>query len=199
MKKIFTLLFLSAITAGSLSAQNSSVEKATAPKADPMEKAWMAYMTPGTMHEMLSRSVGEWSEEMTMWMTPGGEPVKNTATMKVTMIMGNRYQQGMHTGSFNGMPFEGMSIVGYDNALKKFISTWVDNMSTGIMSMEGTYDEKTRTISMSGKCVDPMTGKWMPVRETHKFVDDNTHIMEMFMQHEGKEFKSMEIKMTRKG
>lgn len=34
------------------------------------------------------------------------------------MIFGGRYQLSNYKGNFMGMPFEGMSIMGYDNAKK---------------------------------------------------------------------------------
>jgi hypothetical protein len=115
------------------------------------------------------------------------------------MILGGRYQQSTHKGTFEGMPFEGMSIVGYDNAKKKFYSTWVDNMGTGIMYLEGTYDPATKTTTYTGKQVDPMTGQDMEIRETFTIVDDNTHMLTMYMTAPGgKEFKTMEIRFTRK-
>ncbi len=43
--------------------------------------------------------------------------------------------------------FEGMSLMGYDNAKKVFMSSWVDNMGSGIMQMEGTWDPNTKTIN----------------------------------------------------
>jgi hypothetical protein len=165
---------------------------------DESMKAWMNYMTPGEVHKMLAADDGEWNAEITMWMAPGAPPTKSTATAVNKMIMGGRYQQSMHTGNFNGMPFEGMSLVGYDNAKKVFMSSWIDNMGTGIMHMEGTWDEKTKTINFTGNTVDPMTGKDMKVREVFKMVDKNTQVMEMFMTQNGKESKSMEIKFTRK-
>jgi hypothetical protein len=98
-----------------------------------------------------------------------------------------------------GMPFEGRSTVGYDNARKVFQSTWVDNMGTGIMYLEGKYNDKDNLISFTGKAVDPGTGKEEKVREVFKFIDENTRMMEMYMTKDGKEFKNMEIKITRKG
>ncbi len=68
-------------------------------------KAWMTNMTPGDVHKMLAESDGEWNEDMTMWMAPGAPPTKSNATAVNKMIMGGRYQQSMHTGSFNGMSF----------------------------------------------------------------------------------------------
>jgi Protein of unknown function (DUF1579) len=162
-------------------------------------KAWMEYMTPGDIHKMLAKSDGEWNEEISMWMAPGTPVQKNTATCVNKMILGGRYQTSAHTGSFNGMPFEGISTVAYDNAKKKFITTWVDNMGTGIMVMEGNWDDKTKTLHTKGKQTDPMSGKDMDVRETFQIIDDNTQKIEMFMTPAGgKEFKSMEILFTRK-
>lgn len=161
-------------------------------------KAWQAYMTPGDVHKMLAKDDGEWSEEITLWMAPGAPPTKSNATAVNKMIMGGRYQESRHTGNFMGMPFEGYSLVGYDNARKIFVSSWIDNMGTGIMVMEGKWDEKAKTINFTGTTTDPMTGKVLPIRETFTYIDNNKQKMEMFMTAEGKEYKSMEIVFTRK-
>ena len=161
-------------------------------------KAWQTYMTPGEIHKMLAASDGEWNEEITMWMAPGAPPTKSTATAVNKMIMGGRYQESKHTGNFMGMPFEGYSLVGYDNAKKTFMSSWIDNMGTGIMFMEGKWDEKTKSVHFKGTGVDPATGKDLKIRETFKIVDADTQLMEMYCEKDGKEFKNMEIKFTRK-
>ncbi len=171
---------------------------AQAQDSDAMMKAWQAFMTPGNEHKMLAASTGTWNEEITMWMAPGAPPEKNTSTAENKMIMNGLYQHSTHTGSFGGMPFEGIGITGYDNAKKLFVSTWIDNMGSGIMYMEGTWDAATKTVNMKGKQTDPMTGKSIDVRETLKIVDDKTHVLEMFETREGKERKTMEIKMTKK-
>ena len=161
------------------------------------QKAWQEYMRPGPMHEMLAKSNGDWQAEVKMWMTPGADPQVSTSHCTNTMILGGRYQQSMHRGDMMGMPFEGMSIVGYDNALKMYISTWVDNMGTGIMYMKGTYDEKNQLLTSTGKMVDAISGKEINVRQTVKFVDDNTQVMEMYDMRGPKEFKTMEITFKR--
>jgi hypothetical protein len=165
---------------------------------DAAMKAWTAYMTPGDIHKMLAKDDGEWNEEVTFWMAPGAEPTKSTATVVNKMIMGGRYQESRHTGNMMGMPFEGYGLLGYDNARKVFLSSWIDNMGTGIMFMEGTWDEKTKSIQFKGKTTDPVTGKELPVRETFTVIDANKQKLEMFMMQNGKEFKSMEIVFTRK-
>jgi hypothetical protein len=131
-------------------------------------------------------------------MTPGAPATKAEAKCNNRMILGDRYQESVSTGMMMGMPFEGHSLVAYDNVKKVFQSTWIDNMGTGIVYMEGPYDEKTKTLNMRGKMVDPMSGKIEVARQVLKFIDDNTQLMEMYVTKDGKEFKNMEIKFTRR-
>ncbi len=161
-------------------------------------KAWTDYMTPGMPHEMLAKSDGEWTGITTMWMAPGAPPQTMEGTMNNKMILGGRYQYSTYTGTMMGMPFEGISIVGYDNAQKKYVSTWIDNMGTGIMNMTGTWDDESNSITFTGNMIDPLTGKDCQVREVFKIIDDNNHVMEMYDNKTGTETKSMEIKFTRK-
>jgi Protein of unknown function (DUF1579) len=182
---IYSLLWVTAFT--KLHAQD-----------DAAMKSWQNYMTPGEIHKMLATSDGTWNEDITMWMAPGTPPTKSTATAENKMILGGRYQQSTSRGSFNGMPFEGISTLGYDNAKKVFMNSWIDNMGTGIMQMQGTWDPASKTINFTGTTVDPTTGKDMNVRETFTLVDNNTQMMTMYQTQDGKENKSMEIKFTRK-
>ena len=189
MKKVFTVACIAAMTilTTNLLAQSQ----------DEMQK-WTDYMTPGDMHKWLAKSDGKWDEAITLWMAPGAPPTTSTATCENKMILGGRYQESKHTGSFMNMPFEGYSLVGYDNARKVFQSTWIDNMGSGIMNLEGTYDAATKTVTFKGKSTDPMTGAQVDVRETFQVIDDNNQVMEMFMVQGGQEFKTMNRKFTRK-
>ncbi len=172
MKRTFFLLIalfvLSFFSASSLYSQNDEMKK------------WMEYMTPGDMHKMLATHTGKWKAKTTFWMAPGGEPTVSEATSEGEMIYDGRYLVSKYKGNMMGMPFEGMAIEGYDNAAKMFMSTWIDNMGTGIMYMTGKYDETSKMISYTGKMVDPMTGNMTDMRQTVKFNTDGTSTMEMF-------------------
>jgi hypothetical protein len=162
------------------------------------DKAWMEYATPGSMHQWMAKNNGTWEADISMWMNPDSPAVKSKGTAVYKTIMGGRYQEGIHTGNMMGMPFEGKSITAYDNAKKVWLSSWIDNMGTGIMNMEGTYDEKTKTMTSKGKMTDPTTGKDCDVREIITYIDDNTQKMEMYCTMKGKEMKSMEMIAKRK-
>jgi hypothetical protein len=184
----FALLF-AAMTCGTLSAFAQS---------DADMKAMMAYATPGQIHQMLAKSVGSWKGDITMWMQPGAPPMKSVGESTNEMILGGRYLQSKNTGNFMGAPFEGIGIMGYDNAKKVFVNSWIDNMGTGMMYLTGTWDAATKSVTFTGTMVDPTAGGDVKVRQVMKFVDDNTQIMEMYSITNGKEFKNMEIKYTRK-
>jgi hypothetical protein len=178
---------------------DSSARAATPLDSATMMKNWEAYMTPGKEHQMIAASDGHWTGEMQMWMAPGGEPSKTTISTDNSMLLGGRYQHGYHKGNVMGQPFEGMSTLAFDNARKVYVSTWIDNMGTGIMIMEGTWDEATKTMNLKGTTTDCNTGKNTDVRETFKIVDNNKQVMEMFgVGPDGKEFKTMQINYTRK-
>lgn len=174
-------------------------EMATIPDSATISKAWNEFMTPNDVHKKLSADTGTWTEEISMWQSANMPPTKSTATADVKMILGGRYQEMIHKGDFMGMPFEGRGTLAYDNATKEYVSTWIDNMGTGIMVMRGSYDDTSKTYKMSGEVVDPVTKKKKSTRETVTIIDDKTQKVEMYdTGYDGKEFKCMEILMKKK-
>ncbi len=162
------------------------------------QKRWMDYMTPSEVHKMIASWNGEWKEEITMWMAPGDPGQKMDASCVNNMVLDGRYQESKHTGDFGGMPFHGISILAYDNVTKNFVNTWIDNFGTGMMILKGTWDAATKTINLKGEMTDPMSGTITAVRQTLQVIDDNTQLMIQYGTKDGKEFKNMEIKLTRK-
>jgi hypothetical protein len=161
------------------------------------QQAWMDYMTPGKIHQMLAHSDGTWNYELTLWMSPDAPPAKSTGTSENKMILGGRYQESVHKGNFGGMEFEGHGLLAYDNAKKIFQNSWVDNMGTGIMFMEGPWNDASHSLTLTGKTYDPMQGKDIEVKEVITILDNDHHKMEMFYVKDGKDIKSMEMLLTR--
>jgi hypothetical protein len=155
--------------------------------------AWQKAMTPGPPHERLAAQAGEWKIEVTMWMEPGAPPMVSEGTASRQMVMGGRHLQEDVVSTFMGMPFEGRAVSGYDNVTGKYWSTWVDNMSTGLMSSEGTWDEATATGTFVGTVVDPLTGAEKEVKNVMRIVSPDKEVHEMWDTVEGEPYKSMEI------
>lgn len=177
-------------------AQENETKK---PDMDPaMMQAMMAAGTPGEPHKKLDGMTGSWDVKVTMWMVPGAEPMISNGTSEQKWVMGGRYIEQRFQSDFGGMPYEGLGYQGYDNIKKRYWSTWMDNMSTSVMTSTGTSSDG-KTWTFTGTSPDPMTGKDMTMEEKVTVVDADHHVMEMWSPGpDGKMYKSMELAFTRK-
>jgi len=190
---IFTVLFL-ALTSGAVLVAQSSPQD--------MQKAMDAYMKAGAVtanHEFLKRYVGVWDAKTTMWMAPGQPPTTTQNTYETSLILGGRYLLLKFKGTMMGQPFEGLQIIGYDNLAKKYATFWIDNTSTSFFLTTGTLDAAKKVLTESGEWADAMTGGTSKVRMTTKYIGPDEFIYEQFnVMPDGKEFKTMENRCTRK-
>jgi hypothetical protein len=177
-------------------AKDKKAEKPMDPQA--MMELWQKLAAPGEPHKQLESLAGSWTTQTKEWMEPGKPPMESSGTVEMKSILGGRFLQQEFTGSMMGQPYSGIGTTGYDNLRKKYVSTWIDSMGTGIFLMEGTASADGKTITLKGGHDEPGGGH-MTHRAIWKLVDDNTQIFEMYGTHKGeKEMKGMEIVYTRK-
>ena len=163
-------------------------------------QAVMAAGTPGKMHAHLAEGAGKWRGKSTMWMAPGAEPVTSECSATVTSIMDGRFVQIEHAGEVPGMgPYNGVGINGFDNVSKTFVSTWIDNMGTGIMRGEGERSADGKTITWTFEYHCPVTRKPAVMRQVEKVTGPGKRTMDMFGTEpkSGKEYKMMSIELTK--
>jgi hypothetical protein len=176
----------------------------------PSEAEMMAMMTEmaktGENHKMLQEGTGSWAYTVKFWMSPDGPAMESSGTAAGRSVFDGRYLITEHTGKMQmpgadgkmqDMEFKGMGTEGYDNAKKKFVASWIDNMGTGIMHMEGTYDPSTKTLTYTGE-YEMMPGVKTKVRETIKYTDKNHRTFEVYEARGDKVVKTMEMTYTRK-
>lgn len=166
-----------------------------------MMDAYMKLAQTGPEHQRLADMTGEWSAETKSWLPDGTDCGTGAGTMKCQMVLGGRYMQMNFDGEMNGpggkMPFKGMGFVGYDNAKKKYVNLWMDDMSTGPMITEGTAEGNV--ITCTGESIDPVTGKPAPVKDVATHIDATHHKYELFMTApDGKMYRCLEIMYTKK-
>ena len=150
------------------------------------------FFTPGAMHQWLASFTGTWQADVISYMDPA-KPDTSKLTQTYSMILNGLYQEAKLTGTMMGMPFEGRSLNGFDNAKKKFQSTWMDSFSSGFTYMTGDYDSSSKTLNLKGTQSNPSTGKDMGIREVMKIIDENTYSLIMYGDAPGgKEIKYME-------
>ena len=142
--------------------------------------AWSQEMPkPGPEHKMLKELEGTWTTSL----KAGGKEAKGTATYK--MELGGFWLTGTMQSDMFGTKFTGKSLESYHPAKKKYVSVWVDSMSTAPVNMEGTYDKEKKTMTMAGEGPG-MDGKMTKYKSVSKFPDANTIEMTMWIG-DGKE------------
>lgn len=162
-----------------------------------MMEIYKKVATPGAPHMVLAGMAGSWNTRGRFWMEPGKPPVESAGRSEQKMVLDGRFLQQEFTGDMMGSPFTGLGFCGYDNHTRKYVSTWMDTMGTGIMYFEGTASADGRTITQASRYADPVQGPTVWRSVTH-IVDDKTLEFEMYATgRSGKEEKMMEITYTR--
>jgi hypothetical protein len=179
------------------------------PNPEEMMKQMMNMSKLNENHKLLADMNGSWNYTIKMWMNPdpNAKPQESKGTATRKSIMGGRYfemdvtgkmQMPGEDGKMKDMQFKGMAVEGYDNVKKKFVSSWVDNMGTGITYSEGTYDPATKTFTFNME-MEMVPGMKTPVREVLKMTDKDHMMLEWYENRGGEEKKTMEIAYTRAG
>lgn len=147
---------------------------------------------PGVEHQNLKLAEGTWNAVLEM---PGSAPTKGVSEMK--MSLGGFWLVDNFRCDFDGMKFEGCGTTGYDPIKGRYVSTWIDNMNPAMTVTEGTFDAKTRTLTMTGDGYDHRGAK-VKVRTALIHKDADMVVFEMHQTGaDGKEDKVLTITYTR--
>jgi hypothetical protein len=219
---LITILFATVIATSSFAqtsgttpagASSPAAASANAPTGQPNQQEMMKQMMElsklNENHKLLADLDGNWTYTIKFWMNPdpNAKPEESKGTAVRKSIMNGRFSTLDVTGKMEmpgpdgkkkEMTFVGHGIEGYDNVKKKFVGSWIDNMGTGIMFSEGTYDPATKTFTYTSE-FEPMPGMKQQIREVIKVPDNNHMMLEWYENRGGQEVKTMEINYTRAG
>lgn len=193
--------FISAICIATIFSPACNNEKKTLDT----EAAAVVFPSPGEFHKMLARSNGTWIGESTMQFSSDAAPVSGGRSLLInTMAMGGLYQISEVRGNIEpgmGKPWTGLRITGYDDKRKIFTRAMIgDGDSAGGVSMEGTWDEATRSITFPFKKLSQSTGKERDLKEVYRIIDENTEVLEIYATDPKtmKEYKMLNVNWTRR-
>ena len=157
---------------------------------------------PMAEHERLAKDVGTWDATLKTWMTgPDSAPTVSKGVEVVKMMPGGLWAKSEFDGKMGDMEFHGCGQTGYDTKKAKYVGTWVDNMTTELMVMEGSYDAASHTMTMYAKGTDPSSGKAYDAKMTSKNEDDDTRVFTLSMKSEetkAEYVKTLEITYKRR-
>ena len=107
-----------------------------------------------------------------------GKEHKGTAVFKAEL--GGLWVASTLESDMGKEKYYGRGMDTYDAKKKKYVSYWFDSMGTTPLSMEGTYDKATKTLTMAGEGPG-MDGKPAKYKAVSVMPDDNTINFSMYM------------------
>ena len=152
-----------------------------------------AFSKAGPEHQWLKETEGAWDVVMTF---PGD--VKATGEMTCTMECNDMWLVSDLKISIGRISLQTRSFDGYDPVKQKYVGVQVDSMSTFPMTLEGTYDEATATLTQTGEARD-FDGSTEQVKSVTRRTDKDHTTVEAYRVHpDGKETKQLTIEYTRR-
>ena len=196
--RLIYVLFTCLCLVVTVSVANAKEKKPAQMDPQAMMEVYKKLATPGEPHKLLAGLAGSWTTKTKEWMEPNKPPRESTGTCEEKTLLDGRFLQQECKGEMMGQPFTGIGVTGYDNHTKKYVSTWMDSMGTGIFVMEGTGSADGKTVKLKGSHEDPIEGQ-MKHRAVWKIVDANTQVFELYGSGKHmKDMKMMAITYTRK-
>ncbi len=166
----------------------------------PLAAQEYAPVQPTEHHEVLKYDLGTWDADVTIWPAgPDSDPLQGKAT-ETNKMFGEFWVESHFEYEIMNQKMTGHGSFGYDPTKKKFVGLWLESASPYMSTMEGTFDEETRTMTMYMEGKDPTgaetKGKIVSVQR-----DDNHKTFTMYMLSPGTEdeyTKFMQIKYKRR-
>jgi hypothetical protein len=152
---------------------------------------------PSAEQEVLKKWVGTW--DATIESTgPDGKLVSSKATSSVRLAHGGKWLISEFDGTFNGAPFTGQEVLGYDPVAKKYVLSWIDSAATNFATGEGAFDKQSNTMTLTLSSRVDATGKLATWRQVDTWKDADNHVWTIRVTKDGKEEIEMTIRYKRK-
>jgi hypothetical protein len=160
-----------------------------------MMEAMQKAMTPGPQHAAFASLVGKFKADMKFRTDANSPEQASTGEAVNELVFGGRFVKSEYSGDMSGQPFKGVQFLGYNNTAKTYQCVWMDDMSTAIMTSEGTGDASSITLQCTFAC--PLINGPRKLKMTYAIKNADEHTFEMYDLEGGKEFKMMTIHYTR--
>jgi hypothetical protein len=150
-------------------------------------------------HELLSKLVGHFTTKVRLFEGPYKRKMESEGTAEGKALMGGPFVQLTHTELRMKQPYESLAIYGFDTAIGKYTADAIDNTSTAIVHLVGTYDAAEQQLVMTGRYSDQQSRTLHIVRTVLKFVDDKNFVYDEFDSNKlgGPEKRLVSILFTR--
>jgi hypothetical protein len=126
----------------------------------------------------MQQDIGSWDAVVRCTGVPGQPATEEKATERVSAVCGGKWLWSDFAGRFQGQPFEGHCLTGFDPKENKVVSIWIDSMSPLVCKTTGAVGASDKELVLEGKCMDP-TGQPMTVEQRLSRTDASTRTLRM--------------------
>jgi hypothetical protein len=165
------------------------------PSSNAVLKALAEAGKPGPEHQKLQPFVGQWTFTLKVWSDPSQPPAELKGAIERKWIMDGRFVQESVRGecATSGKTFEGLGLLGYDAAQKKFTCVKACGLCGTISSSLVTCDSSgTRFEGVKEECC-PLTAQKVKGRDEVVIENNDRIVMNAYRTLDGKEVKVAEI------
>jgi len=137
----------------------------------------------GIEHEVLNELVGTWNVTWELPNLPGN--LKYEGTQQSDLDVNGRWLiEKCDLPDLTGEPYSMRSMTGYDPDSKKYVSTWVDSMRSGLITFKGEWSRGDKTMTWH-EVTESKKGAGQTLRL--RIVDKNAHTLTIFPSSSTKE------------
>jgi hypothetical protein len=148
-------------------------------------------------HLFMASMAGTWDAEMTVWMGEGAPPTTSKGTLEQRAVLGGLFLEGRYVGEVSGIPFEGVSTLGFDNRTGEFVGTWIDSLSSAMQAMGSGTRGEDGVVRMHRTAID-IWGDETEVSEFLWLEGTDRMVFEMLEKRRGEQARLvMRIRYTR--
>jgi hypothetical protein len=136
-----------------------------------------AMPAPSSEHVWLEKFVGEWVTKSEAKMGPDQPAMQCSGTLSSRMLGGFWVLNEMK-GDMVGEPMTGVQTIGYDEARKMYVGTWVDSMTAYMWQYEGNVDATGKVLTLDADGPNFMSdGKLTKFQDIYEFKSNDEIVM----------------------
>ncbi|MFN8547129.1 MAG: DUF1579 family protein [Candidatus Eisenbacteria bacterium] len=162
-KLVFAALLVTPLLAlaGETPKDDFSYQPPDKAEMEAMQKRWMETIVPGKWHRRLDYFLGKWDTSTSTWMggTGSSEAMRSKGTAEFRWLVDGRWLWMEGKGDWMGQQMTNYGITGYDNFRHRYVSVFVDNLSTAMNSASGLLSQSGNEMIEYGTIDEPMNGE----------------------------------------
>lgn len=149
-------------------------------------------------HGLLERLSGRWNTTVRLWPSASDtHAVESIGKSESHMTLEGRFLIGQDSAHLQDKRYGDMAVMGFDNLKHRYVMTWADSRSTGLLNLSGTANDSGNVLTLQGDKDLPKGGK-SKVKFVLRSFNGNFRALEIWeTRSAGKERKVMEIVYTR--